>query len=66
MHYVKKFRAQALCFGCLTMLCHLHRDQSLSKSGRSLINKINSNGPRIEPCGTPYLIVSGSDRTLFI
>ena len=29
--------------------------------GRSLMYKMNNNGPRIDPCGTPFLILMASD-----
>ena len=34
---------------------------SPSSRGRSLRNKKNNNGPKIEPWGTPYLICRGCD-----
>jgi hypothetical protein len=33
--------------------------------GKSLIYKIKNNGPRIEPCGTPYFTSSHQEEILF-
>ncbi len=35
-------------------------------SGRSFLNNRNSNGPNIDPCGTPLIIISSSDNRLLI
>ena len=36
----------------------------LRHSGKSLIYNKNSNGPKIEPCGTPYLIKCSDETKL--
>jgi hypothetical protein len=37
----------------------------LNADGRSLMYKRNNRGPRIEPCGTPYLTVPQSEQHFY-